>query len=203
MSLFKIFYSLPVSDPPSFFSLFWFFFSYLLVLGMSVSLGLSSWTSVIHQMVFWSSAWRVQVREARWRSLIQWVCRCSFHSLELEKGPVLSILPGMPQSETFGVFFFRELTCSLVLGLRWGWENENTKGSIIMYSWYHRFLSYLKTLWYNSGWFLAFFRARLRSGFLKSARSFTTSHLFFSFQSIIVWLFSSFSFSLSLMDHIF
>lgn len=145
-------------------------------------------------MVFRSSAWRVQVREARWRSLIQWVCRCSHHSLELGKGPVLSILPGMPQSETFRVFFFRELTCRLVLGLSWGWEKEKTKGSTIICSWYHRFLSYLKTLWYNSGWFLAFFRARLRFGFLKSARSFTTLHLLSSFQSIIIilWLFSSF-----------
>lgn len=70
MILFKIFYSLPVSDPPSFFGLFSFFFRYLLVLGMSVSLGLFSWTIVILQMVFRSSALRVQVREARWRSFI-------------------------------------------------------------------------------------------------------------------------------------
>ena len=60
----------------------------------------------------------------------------------------------------------------------------------------------------KSGWFLAFFVARLRFGFLRSARSFTTLHLLSSFQFIIMyycflWLFSSLPFSLSLKDHAF
>lgn len=48
------------------------------------------------------------------------VCRCSLNPLVLEKGPVLSVLPGMPPSKTPGVFLARELTCSPVIRVEVG-----------------------------------------------------------------------------------